>query len=185
MKALFGTLLILGVVGCGAAAAGNVDSLEKPGGEITRHGQGEVVRIFLALNTRIALATVVGLPNLEEVNLEITPISDAGLMYLAELSQLHALYRPETRHTDTALVHLPSLTDLKTLGLSGTGITDAGLIHLEPRAAAPQATDGSGDTRSGKHSDHRRRARKPVSHAQADTPLTSKTLASPGTAWTN
>ena len=90
---------------------------------------------------------------LRKLDLSSTRVTDAGLLHLAELTnllELHVVpdllnetelveslgshsenftpYRAQV--TDTGLAHLRGLTNLTTLDLNGTRVSDAGLIHL-------------------------------------------------------
>src|SRR5260221_5208354 len=58
------------------------------------------------------------------------PISDAGLMRLGGLKNLHVLSFDGTRITDAGLASVKELTGLVELDLSNTQITDARLRHL-------------------------------------------------------
>jgi internalin A len=77
------------------------------------------------------LAHLSALGNLAQLNLEGTHISDAGLAHLKGLTKLSILDIDGTRVTDAGLVHLEGLTNLSTLRLDGTRVTDAGLVHLK------------------------------------------------------
>jgi Leucine-rich repeat (LRR) protein len=96
-----------------------------------------------------------GLPKLNTLILDTTPVTDAGLACLAELSglvslsltgceqvtdagvahckgliRLRRLELGNTQVTDAGLAYIEGLTDLEELDLHGTLITDAGLVHL-------------------------------------------------------
>jgi hypothetical protein len=65
------------------------------------------------------------------VNCSDTPITDAGLEHLQELSNLQALWLNNSQITDAGLEHLKGLTKLEVLWLDDTRITDAGLGHIK------------------------------------------------------
>jgi flagellar basal body-associated protein FliL len=67
--------------------------------------------------------------NVLGIDLEHTQITEAGLVYLKEMTKLELLALPE-QVTDAGLEHLKGLTNLKELHLNETQITDAGLVHL-------------------------------------------------------
>jgi hypothetical protein len=58
------------------------------------------------------------------------PITNAALVYVAQLPQIHQLYAVNTQITDAGLAHLKGLTRLRVLNLDGSQITDAGLDQL-------------------------------------------------------
>ncbi len=60
-------------------------------------------------------------PNLQQLNLSLTSISDAGLAALAPLTGLTSLSLIATRITDAGLVHLRALHQLESLSLPGSG----------------------------------------------------------------
>lgn len=65
------------------------------------------------------------------VELNGTPVTDAGLQHLKGLDHLERLGLNQTRITDAGLEHLRGLNRLQVLGLMGTQITDAGLEHIK------------------------------------------------------
>ncbi|HEV2969088.1 MAG TPA: hypothetical protein VGY55_03800 [Pirellulales bacterium] len=65
------------------------------------------------------------------VSLDGTKVTDAGLVYLRDLTQLETLYLISNNVTDEGLVNLEELRQLKELNLSGTRVGDAGLVHLK------------------------------------------------------
>ena len=58
-------------------------------------------------------------------------VTDAGLMHLERLAQLHYLCLADAQVTDAGLAHLKGLPSLKRLDLLGTQVTDAGVAELE------------------------------------------------------
>lgn len=75
------------------------------------------------------------MPNLYELNLANTAITDAGLQSLQSASNLRRLYLQNTGITDAALESLAGLQHLRYLNLYGTSVSDAGLVHLQQLAA--------------------------------------------------
>ena len=72
-----------------------------------------------------------GLANIEELYLDHTRITDAGLANIEGLTHLQKLTLDYTQITDTGLEHVAGLTPLRCLTIGGTRITDAGLDHLK------------------------------------------------------
>ena len=73
-----------------------------------------------------------GLRHLRILDLKGTRVTDAGLAYLQPLTNLQGLYLTRTATTDDGLRHLAALHDLRILILWDTGVTDLGLRHLHP-----------------------------------------------------
>lgn len=69
------------------------------------------------------------LPRLQALNVNDTPITDAGVRTLAGHKTLRHLHLRGTKVTDAGLTSLPPMK-LQTLDLGFTGITDAGLKHV-------------------------------------------------------
>lgn len=80
--------------------------------------------------TDAGLVHLLGLKNLQQLNLAGTNISDDGLVHLTHLKQLHHLDLSNTKITNEGLRYVASLTELEELNLSGTDVTIDGLIHL-------------------------------------------------------
>ncbi len=70
------------------------------------------------------------LKQLQELNLDGTKVTDAGLEHLKGLTQLRTLNLSGTTITDSGLKHLQSFTELQKVNLRGTKVTDAGLQHI-------------------------------------------------------
>jgi len=68
-------------------------------------------------------------------------VTDAGLMHLKGLENLHSLNLETSRVTDAGLVHLHGLPRLETLDLSTLTVTDAGLGELLKTLPRLQALD--------------------------------------------
>ena len=110
-----------------------VKAPEKLGAKIKRNEQGDVVGVYLQ-NTPITDAGLVhlaGLTNLQTLSLRDTPVTDAGLVHLAGLTNLEHLNLDNTQITDAGLVHLAGLTNLEVLQLIGTQVTDGGVAELQ------------------------------------------------------
>jgi hypothetical protein len=69
--------------------------------------------------------------HVEDVDLEGTRVTDAGLETLKELNQLVTLALGNTKITDAALENLEGLNRLEALDLSATKVSDAGLERLK------------------------------------------------------
>jgi len=80
--------------------------------------------------TDAGLRHLVGMSELNHLNLSFTQVSDAGLVYLRGLTELKDLNLEHTQVTDAGLIHLGGLTQLGWLNLDDTQVTDAGLVHL-------------------------------------------------------
>jgi len=76
------------------------------------------------------LVNLRGLRRLDSLELCGTKITDAGLQHLRHVPQLSNLQLSKTAITDAGLVHLKAVPRLEVLLLDGTQITDAGLVHV-------------------------------------------------------
>jgi hypothetical protein len=90
-------------------------------------GRGDPGREF----TDRDFSTVLALPNLRELDLGHSLITDAGLVQLEKMPDLKYLLIDNTQIGDSGVAHLRNLTNLKVLHLGKTRITDAALTHLE------------------------------------------------------
>ena len=83
-----------------------------------------------------SIFTDAGLKHLEKMtslrwlSLSETPITDEGLKTLAKLPKLEFLRLDQDRITDKGLENLKGMQSLRDLSLWRTGVTDAGLVHL-------------------------------------------------------
>ena len=59
------------------------------------------------------------------------PLTDAGLVHLMGLTNLHELSLRNNQITDAGLVHLKGLTELNELDLRRTKVTEAGVTKLK------------------------------------------------------
>jgi uncharacterized membrane protein len=69
-------------------------------------------------------------PNIVDLNLAGTHITDAGLAGIESMSNLKRLRLDRTTITDSGLLHIAKLTKLDYLNLYSTGVTDSGLKTL-------------------------------------------------------
>ena len=81
--------------------------------------------------TDAELVHLEGLSQLHVMGLSSTKVTDAGLVHLQGLSQLEQLSLDHAKITDAGLVNLEGLSQLQALSLTNTRITDAGLVHLQ------------------------------------------------------
>jgi len=77
------------------------------------------------------IACLADLPELFEVEIYRSPVTDAGLEHLEGLTNLKTLYLRKTLITDDGLERLKTLTNLEELMLDHSQITDAGLEHIK------------------------------------------------------
>jgi len=79
-----------------------------------------------------AMPTIGKLTSLQQLTLEDTGVTDAGLVHVKSHTNLRAvvLFRCKGRVGDGALTHLATLPNLRLLFLFGTDVTDAGLASL-------------------------------------------------------
>jgi len=73
------------------------------------------------------LASLPSLPDLKELNLALTKVTDMGVRALPEFPRLQTLYLSQTNAGDAALESLRRYGDIHILNLDGTRITDEGL----------------------------------------------------------
>src|SRR5262245_52503839 len=76
------------------------------------------------------LSVLPALPELREVCLNRSPISDAGLVHLRQVEGLEELYLWATPISDAGLAHLEAVTGLRRLELRRCAVNDAGLAHV-------------------------------------------------------
>lgn len=96
------------------------------------------------------LAEILKLDGIEELLLNDTAVTDAGLPGLARQTSLEVLDLDGTSITNAGLLELGGLSRLEVLSLAGTSVTDFGLAYLEPLEAVwcldleDTEVDGSG-----------------------------------------
>lgn len=78
------------------------------------------------------LAPLEDLPDLDNLYLGGTQISDAGLQHIKGLTELRSLWLGHTQIHDAGLKNLARMQQLSMLDLSGTNVTDAGIPSLVP-----------------------------------------------------
>jgi hypothetical protein len=71
------------------------------------------------------------LPDLRQLNLAATAVTDAGLVYVAQLRHLRGLNLNLTRVDDEGLPLLAGLSELRELSLAGCKVTDAVVEFVE------------------------------------------------------
>jgi hypothetical protein len=72
-----------------------------------------------------------GLTELEELDLDFTPVSDEGVVHLAGLRSLRRFSLTRTKITDASCSGaIKRMRELRVLGIPGTAITDEGLAHF-------------------------------------------------------
>ncbi|MCS6852881.1 MAG: hypothetical protein NZ700_17110 [Gemmataceae bacterium] len=112
-----------------------VEKLQKTGALVLRLAQNtNWLRVDFAYAKEVKdedLALLKDMPNLYELGLAGTTVTDAGLVHLQGLKNLTRLQLQNTKITDAGLVHLKGLEKLVSLNLYGTAVTDAGLEHLK------------------------------------------------------
>ena len=93
---------------------------------------GDVSEVWLGDTqvTDAGLVHLADLTNLDTVVLYNTKVTNAGLVHLDGLQRLAFLALNNTQVTDAGLVHVAELKNLSFLALEDTQVTDAGLVHL-------------------------------------------------------
>jgi hypothetical protein len=100
--------------------------------------------------TDAGLKYLAALSNLQWLDLSGTKVSDTGLNELAGLKQLKTLRLNDTQVTDAGLKGLANLKTLTTLEVKRTNVTDKGLADLQntlPSLGKP-ANAGTGDSKA-------------------------------------
>jgi hypothetical protein len=80
---------------------------------------------------REAVAEILRAKGQDSLGFISSEITDAGLVHLERLTNLHYLDLKSTKITDAGLAHLKGLTELSMLGIRSPHVTDAGIAHLE------------------------------------------------------
>jgi hypothetical protein len=70
-------------------------------------------------------------PQLYDLNLAGTKVTDEGLKALDNMTNLHRLHLEKTAVTDAGLAHLKNLSNLEYLNLYHTAVSDAGVEQLQ------------------------------------------------------
>jgi uncharacterized protein (TIGR03067 family) len=84
-----------------------------------------------------AVILLANAPRIRELHLEATPITDAGLEYLAQLKNLRRLHLEVTKIGDVGLKRLEEMPELREIDLSLTRATARGIASL--KKALPRA----------------------------------------------
>ncbi len=96
-------------------------------------GPRKSIFLYCSVGTDGLLEQLRGVPELEELNLHLTDVSDAGLKPLTELPRLKRLvvYGGAPGVSDKGFVHIASLPNLECLKLINTFITDESIPSLK------------------------------------------------------
>jgi Leucine-rich repeat (LRR) protein len=89
-----------------------------------------VVNVPSGSNDRECVALIQANPEVEELNLENTGITDADMASVRRLHHVRVLCLYGTRITDAGMAQLRTMTGLRTLNLDGTKVTDVGVLGL-------------------------------------------------------
>lgn len=89
-----------------------------------------VVNVPSGSDDRECVALIQANPEVEELKLENTGITDADMALVRRLHHLRVLFLYGTHITDAGLAQLRTMTGLRTLNLDGTEVTDAGVLGL-------------------------------------------------------
>lgn len=108
-------------------------AIDRLGGVVTADDAG-VKKIDLAKTavTDADLVLLDAFPELVELDLRLTKVTDEGIPHVARLKKLRFLNLFRTPLTDRGLQQLSGLTELETLLIGGTKITSEGLAALRP-----------------------------------------------------
>jgi hypothetical protein len=84
--------------------------------------------------------------NLQRLQLlRANDLTDAGLVHLANLTKIEELNLSQAQIAGPGLVHLAGMRRLRSLVLPGTPLTDAGLVHLGRHTSLGELYIGGGD----------------------------------------
>ena len=118
-----------------AAEKKAIAAIKKLGGRVVsvakNSGKADYVFFNSTNVTDAGLVHLKALTNLHNLDLSTTKITDAGLVHLKGSAKLRTLYLEDIKVTDAGLVHLKGLTGLQHLHLGGANVTNAGLLHLK------------------------------------------------------
>jgi Leucine-rich repeat (LRR) protein len=90
-----------------------------------------VVNVPAGTDDSECVALISANPEVEELNLENTGLTDAAMALVGRLHHLRVLFLYGTHTTDAGLAQLQTMTRLRTLNLDGTKVTDAGVLGLD------------------------------------------------------
>jgi hypothetical protein len=124
---LRGLLLVVLVMGSGCGRPSDEDRFRLLAARV-RDGVSDTIDGARTPKIRDqTLQAIVGLGGLRHLVLDGCPITDAGLVHVAEVPELESLSLSETRITDQGLAVLTGLPQLRFLRLDRVGVTDRGL----------------------------------------------------------
>lgn len=108
-----------------------VATIRETGGHVfLREGKVVEVQLNRARVDDDSLTLVALFPELTDISLEETPITDRGLAHLSKLRKVEWLNLYRTKIGDAGLESLSHIGSLKFLPIGETGVTDKGLEHL-------------------------------------------------------
>jgi len=120
-----------------AAAPADVDQIKGAGAQTLPLCQGSnlltvefVSSAATTTDQQIDLLSKVA-PQLYDLNLAGTKVTDDGLKALDKMTNLHRLHLEKTAITDAGLSHLKNLSNLEYLNLYNTSVSDGGLEQLQ------------------------------------------------------
>ncbi|MDB5174523.1 MAG: ribonuclease inhibitor [Phycisphaerales bacterium] len=120
-----------------AADAGALDKLRQAGAQVLPLAQGtNLLSVEFTSNAaqiadhQVEMVASIA-PQIYDLNLANTKVTDGGLKALEGMKNLHRLHLEKTAITDGGLPHLKGLASLEYLNLYNTAVTDAGLAQLE------------------------------------------------------
>ena len=108
-------------------------AIEKLGGKVEFNQSGGVIKVDLnnAKITDSDLKLLERFPELEWLDVRVTPIGDEGVTHIRNLKKLKFLNIARTNVGDKGLESLRGLTELETLLMAHTKFSDKGLRNLE------------------------------------------------------
>lgn len=108
-----------------------VQALERCGASVRISGDGRVLGVGMPpAATDAHLASLRGLPDIEQLYVACPKVTDRGLACVKHLGKLRTLSLNQTQVTDGGLANLKNLRLLRSLYLDGTAIGDDGMVHL-------------------------------------------------------
>jgi hypothetical protein len=142
--AIFGAIFIAAILGFFAL----VSEMDKRGHEhdlrfsqadmdaqiaAVKAGRTKSIYLYCSVGTDGLLERLKGVPELEELNLHLTDVSDAGLEPLATMPKLKCLvvYGGNPSVSDSGFAHITSIPSLECLKLVNTHVTDESLSSLK------------------------------------------------------
>lgn len=178
MKLIFGLALLLGCTALADTRRAPAESkddaqwIEDLGGSVERNSQGKVTSVSLRGTwvTDTDLRRLTSYPDLNELDLSLTHVTDAGLQeiknlkgitdfnlyfaeyvtdegvaYIKDWKQLRRLNLHGTKASDTALEHIAGINTLESLDVGSTLMTDVGLERLTSLTNLRELTMGGNE----------------------------------------